>query len=301
MTRQRMFSIFAAIALGGTWLMVLVFELASPEGLTPELARVATMAAGIPVLLASLIVQGPILQQKVLGPLGLAFKPERWWLGAWALPVVTLAGGLLVLALLGETVLLDAADQVAHQRAQLEGEALAAFEESLAEGAIPGTFYRLMSGLFAGLFVNLLFSLASEIGFRGFLFREIQGGFWRRALLIGLFETAWFAPLAFLGASSVPGVVGLLLASAHIVLLSPALVYLRVRAGSVIPVAIARSSLIALTRVATEIAPDAAPSAHPLFGWPGLVGIALAVGLCLAHDRFIAKQTLVAAPAPTPA
>ena len=75
------------------------------------------------------------------------------------------------------------------------------------------------------------------------------------------------------------------------VIASPVLVYLRVRGNSVIPVAMFRGTLMALTLAAAEMA-NTTDVLRPFFGVSGLVGLAVVLLSLLAHDRWFAEQRL---------
>ncbi|HJK90159.1 MAG TPA: hypothetical protein RMH85_34745 [Polyangiaceae bacterium LLY-WYZ-15_(1-7)] len=298
MNRPKMFAIWMGIALGGSGTIAVAFA----DAWTGPWGRFLTVVHLMPVLLATIFVQGPILKQPVLAPLGLNLKLGRWWLIAWLSPVLLLALGVLFAWLIfGVDPVLDAQSYVDHKRALLSGEALESFDAQLRESPPPSPiwFWLVVQGLPAGVTLNMLVALAGEIGFRGFLFREVRGGFWRRALLIGLAEAAFLAlPAAFghffpehplRGAASI---------AAWALVASPVLVYLRVRADSTVAVAIFRGTVLALGVAAAEIAWTAEDWQRPFFGVAGVAAMLVALGACALHDRFVAKTRLIFAPAP---
>ncbi len=290
MTRAKMFALFLGIALGGG--AAIAFTFSGVWGAPSGLQKAVSIVHLLPVLFATLYVQGPVLRQPVLEPLGLSIRINRWWLVAWFLPVVVLGIGLLFLWAIGHVPVVDVEGYIAAKRAALPPEALAGFEARLAESPPTSPWMYVLQGLPAGVTINLLFALATEVGFRGFLFREIEGGFWRRSLLIGLTEAAFLLPIVALGYGFPDHPLsGAALMSGWCVLASPVLVYLRVRASSVIPVAMFRGTLMALTLAAAEMA-NTTDILRPFFGISGLVGIAVVLLVLLAHDRFVAHQRL---------
>ena len=296
MTRPKMFAIFLGIALGGAALVAFLFSSVwSQPG--PSL-RAVTVVHLMPVLLATLAVQGPILRQPVLEPLGLKAKPSVWWLVALLAPIGVLAVALLAERLAGLSLALDVDSYLEAKRALLSGEQLAAFDEQVRENPPSDPKMYVLEALLAGVTFNLLLALATEIGWRGFLFREVQGGFWRRSLLIGLAEGAFLAPIAALGWQFLEAgaperfVWGPVLVVAWSMVASPSLVYLRVRSDSVIAVAAFRGTLWALTAIAADLGPFAGPFVRPFYGWTGIVGMVALLAVFLLHDRFVAKQRL---------
>src|SRR5690606_34766279 len=160
------------------------------------------------------------------------------------------------------------------------------FEEALGKGEFSSPLSLVTMGMTGGVVLNLLPSLAEELGFRGFLFKEMPGGFWARSLLIGLVWGAFFAPTAYLVALF-PGkeLEGALLLFAFCIVLSPALTYVRVVTGSTIAVAITRAGFAALTKVGADLTLGLDPLLRPPFGVSGLVGAASLVALLYAIDR----------------
>lgn len=277
-----MFVLFFLIAHGGGLTLALLFPDAwhDPSGLQKAVGVLHLL----PVLLATLVVQGPILKQPVMEPLGLKLRPSRYWLVAWLSPIIVLAVGLAVCAALGHELVLDAASYVARKRASLEPEMLAGFDEMVEQSPPGSPLYFIGPGLLAGITMNLLLGLATEIGWRGFLFREIQGGFWRRSLLIGFAEAAYFAPILALGYFFDAPADGLIAMSVFCLAVSPFLVYLRARSRSVLPPAVFRGTLLALTAVAADL--TTAPAAvRPFFGAAGTAGLLVLLLGAIVHDR----------------
>lgn len=289
MNRPKMFVLFFLIAHGGGLLLALLFPDAwrDPTGLQKAVGVLHLM----PVLLATLVVQGPILKQPILEPLGLLLRPSRYWFIAWLSPLVVLAVGLGVCAALGHELILDAASYVARKRASLEPEMLTAFDEMVEQSPPGSPLYFIGPGLLAGITLNFLLGLATEIGWRGFLFREIRGGFWRRSLLSGIAEATYFAPVVALGFLFGDPGEGLIAMSLWCIAVAPVLVYLRARAGSVLPVAVFRGTVLALTAVAADL--TTAPAAiRPFFGAAGTAGVmVLLIGIVI-HDRFCEEKLL---------
>ena len=291
MTRPKMFALFLGIALGGAGLVAALFPgVWSDPG--AEL-RAVTVIHLMPVLLATLIVQGPVLRQPVLKPLGLELSFNIWWLIAWMAPITVLALALLVQKLSGLDLALDTAGYLEAKRAMLPAAERAAFDAHVAETPPGEPLGFVIQALPAGVTFNLLLALATEIGWRGFLFREVQGGFWRRSLLGGLAEAAFLVPIAVLGWSfDGPSIVNGALVLGWCLVAAPSLVYLRVRSGSVIAVAAFRGTLWSLAAVASDLGPYATPWARPFFGWTGIVAMAVFLAVLLLHDRFAAEQKL---------
>ena len=279
LTQARLIGLFLALTFGGSGLVLVLFggQLAGGAG------KAFSVLYPLPVLLATLIVQGPILKQPVLAPLGLSAKVNRWWAIGWLAPLLVLLVGLLLCAAGGERVLWTSTELVAHKRAVLEGPALEAFEGAIRTSS-PSPWKLVLMGLAAGLTLNALLMVTEEVGWRGLLYREMPGGFWARSLSIGAVFGLWLAPMAAL---YFPGRVlaGAALLAAYGLLVSPVLVYLRARAESVLAPAIFRGTTLALLRVAVDMTPDTSPLVQPFFGAAGLAGVATLLGALYLFER----------------
>lgn len=289
MTRPKMFALFLGIALGGAAAIALAFAAVWSE--PGASLRAVTVVHLMPVLLATLAVQGPILKQPVLEPLGLKGTPNLWWLGAWVAPMLVLAVALGVQWLMSLELALDTESYIAAKRSLLPAAERAGFDAHLEEVPPGEPLGFVIQALPAGVTFNLLLALATELGWRGFLFKEVQGGFWRRSLLIGLAEAAFLAPIAALGWSfGEPSVVNALLVIGWALVASPAMVYIRVRSRSVLAVAAFRGTMWALAAVASDLGPFAYAEARPFYGWTGTAGMLVLLGLFALHDRFVAEK-----------
>ncbi len=290
MTRQRMFLIFFAVAFLGSYAIAFAFA----PAWTSSAARAINIAYALPVLLATLLLQGPIMKQPVLGPLGLSMKVNRWWFVAWLLPVVWLALAVALGALLFSfEVVTDAAGLLASKRGLLPVDQLEAFDQYALENPPAHPLWLVAQALPAGITLNLLIALAEELGFRGFLFREVRGGFWRRSFVIGALWSAWLVPTVLFG-NHFPEdrIFGAFSLIAFGFLSSPILVYLRIRSGSVIAVAATRGTLMALTHVAADVSVGATALTRPFYGVSGVLAAALVMIGLIVVDRQTAHPIL---------
>ncbi|MGB5811001.1 MAG: CPBP family glutamic-type intramembrane protease [Polyangiales bacterium] len=284
-TRTRLIGIPFAMMAIGSWLPVLVMW-AQDIGWSGAVGRGVAIWYAFPALIAVLIMQGPILKQPVLEPLGLRLSVNRWWAVAWFLPVAALLVGLLVTKFAGYEPVLTIAQLIENKRSMVPIEHLPEFEAYLAENQPPHPWMLIVLGMPAGLTFNLLLALCDEVAFRGYFFREVQGGFWARATTIGLLWWVWLAPSIALGNFyGVPGLESVLLALPWCIVTSWVLVYLRVRSGSVIATALARGTILALTAAALDLTFGAPYWLQPFYGVAGLIGIATVWCAFLVHDR----------------
>lgn len=159
--------------------------------------------------------------------LPLALKPNRHWLFAWLFPVgLTLLSIPLTLPL-----------------APWRGvEAL-----PIPEGVPLWIVFlgSILGGLLAGATVNLLFALGEELMWRGYLWERLRPrGFWPASLEIGLVWGLWHAPLILMGHNypSAP-ILGAGAMTLFTLLLTPALLYVREKGGSLLAPALLHGTL----------------------------------------------------------
>jgi hypothetical protein len=284
-TRTRLIGIPFALMAIGSWAPVAVMWLQGIEW-TGAIGRAVAVWYAVPALVAVLFMQGPVLRQPVLGPLGLRFVVNWWWLVAWLLPVAVLAVGVLITWWAGYEPVLTVEQLIENKRSMVPPEQMTAFETYLAENRPPHPLMLIVLGMPAGLTFNLLLALCDEVAFRGYFFREIPGGFWARATAIGILWWLWLAPSVAIGnLYGVPGVTSVALALPWCIVASWVLVYLRVRSDSVIATALARGTILALTAAALDLTFGAPSWLGPFYGLSGVAGL-LAISIVFwIYDR----------------
>lgn len=154
-----------------------------------------------------------VLREPARPALGLRWNPNRWWLVALLAPLVLAAAKLAALLLLVPGT-------------QLEPGARGPWSVL----PLPSLAAATLAALIAGVTVLIPGALGEESAWRGFLVRELRGrGFWTTALVIGALWAVWHLP-ATLDPERLAGPLRLALS---LVLLTPVILYLRLRAGSV--------------------------------------------------------------------
>lgn len=133
-------------------------------------------------------------RQKVMQPSFQLHLPRAWqdYLIGWLLPVpLMVLGAALYFALFPGSFTTD----------------FPAFRQLPQAAAIPEDQYvlialtQIVSGVLIGPFINTVFALGEEIGWRGFLFPAIAERFspWRTHLLMGVIWGLWHAPFTAMG------------------------------------------------------------------------------------------------------
>ncbi len=148
--------------------------------------------------------------------------------------------------------------------------------------------------LWVGPSLAALLALGEEIGWRGYLLRELLPlGFWRASLLIGIVWGLWHAPQILLGSRAVlvaEPIAGLLAQVAFTVLLSPLFSWIRVRSGTVLAAAVLHGGVNAAIWLPHLFQPrDAANGATMAIA--GVVVLLAASGAIALFDRSTLRGT----------
>ncbi len=284
-TRARLIGIPFVLMAVGSWTPVFAMWWQDIEW-TGAIGRAIAVWYAFPALVAVLFMQGPVLKQPILEPLGIRFVVSWWWLVAWLVPVAVLAVAILVTWWAGYEPVLTVEQLIENKRSMVPPEQMTEFEEYLAQNRPPHPLMLIVLGMPAGLTFNLLLAFCDEIAFRGYFFREIPGGFWSRSTAIGVLWWLWLAPSVAVGnLYGVSGITSVALALPWCVVASWVLVYIRVRSGSVIATALARGTLVALTAAALDLTFGSPWWLRPYYGLSGVAGLLAVFAVFWIHDR----------------
>lgn len=153
-----------------------------------------------------------------------------------------------------------------------------------------------IAGLFNGITVGGLKAVGEEVGWRGFLQTELSHmGFWKSSAVVGVIWGIWHAPSVLGGGRDYPlhpweGVMMMIIVT---VLLSPIFSYVRVKAGSVIAVAIIHGAFNGSTLLATLLVKGGDDLTVGLGGLAGLIVLLLANVCLFWYDHSLAKEHIM--------
>src|SRR5262245_7933433 len=222
------------------------------------------MPALCAVVVQKLIYKAPLKKQ-----LRINFRPNRWFLVAWFLPLL-LAVAAFGVALLfpGVTFSPDKQDNFRYLLLKPEHFGIE-IETNRFAWAV---FLTLLQGLVTGITVNALAGFGEELGWRGFLQRELEGlGFWKASAMIGVVWGLWHAPLIIQGFNYPEHPwAGVFLMCVECMLAAPLFAYVCLKANSVIAAAIFHGTYNGMSVLATM---GLAGGTDLLVGVTGLAGI----------------------------
>src|SRR5262245_25617800 len=187
--------------------------------------------------LCAVVVQKLIYKAPLKKPLRISFRPNRWFLVAWLLPfLIPVATFGVALLFPGVTFSPDKQDNFRYLLLKPEQFGIEIETNRFAWAVL----LTLLQGLVVGITVNALAGFGEELGWRGFLQRELSAlGFWRASAIIGVVWGFWHAPLIVQGINYPEHPwAGVFLTPVHTLLWAPLFSYVCLKADSVVAAAI---------------------------------------------------------------
>jgi membrane protease YdiL (CAAX protease family) len=238
-------------------------------------AAITALAMFAPML-ATLVVQ-LVAGEPVLRGVGARPRANRWLLmGALAGLAVPVGATLIGLLFPGVRYDPSVDGMIARLAPLLDPEMQAQARAQIEALPIHPALLALPQAVLAGCTINALFAFGEEIGWRGWLWRELRGSaetprFWTANAVIGTIWGLWHAPLILMGHNYPEHrIEGVFLFTLVCVLLSPAFGWVRERSGTVWAAAFAHGTMNAaagLTLMVTTGGSDL------LVGVAGLAGV----------------------------
>ncbi len=225
-----------------------------------------------------------------LSAYGVRFRPNRRWPAAWILPILLVALTVGTAALLGFGEVSTDREAIVGSLAASAGlseEAVAAARDQLDALGSAWPLVLFLQALAAGTTINALFAFGEELGWRGFLQKELAPlGFWRASALIGAIWGFWHTPLTLMGYNFPEHpVLGIPVITLACVPLGILISWVRVRSGSVIPAAIFHGMINALAGYPVLMVRDAPNLLRSVLGISGLLAAGFIAGLLFLARR----------------
>lgn len=247
--------LFIGVTFTPSWLIVALFLVFGGRWGTPGALVVGTAVMFMPMT-ATILVRRFIYGEALREPLGVSFRLNRWWLVAWLLPL------LVAFATVGVSLLIPGVGYSPEMtgfferfREVVPAEQLQRMKAQMAASPVHIFWIALIQGLLAGPTINAVAGFGEELGWRGFLLKELSHlGFWRMSAVIGLIWGVWHAPIILQGHNYPQHPLeGVFMMVAYCLLLSPIFSYIRLKAGSVVAAAIIHGSLNATAGLAVMV------------------------------------------------
>ena len=277
---------FLLLTFGVNWGMAAAYYASGGKLTSPIGMAFAISYMFIPMLMA--ILTQKIFRKKVIRPLGISFKLNRWYLAAIALPLM-IAFAAFAIALLFPDVAYSAGMEGMIERyaAIIPPEQLGETRRQISMITPLGILgILILQGSIAACTVNGLAAFGEELGWRGLLLRELAPlGFWRASFLIGAIWGIWHAPIIIQGYNYPQHpLLGILLMTLFCMLVAPLFGYIRLRARSVIAAAVMHGALNGFALVPVLLLRGGDDLTTGITGGPGLIAYALACILLYWYD-----------------
>ena len=266
-------------------------ELASTAGMI-----MASSYMFIPTV-AVLIIEKLVYKEKTIKKnLLISFKINKWFLMAWLItPVLTLGSVGISLLFPDVTLSLGMEGMIERFSDTLTDEQIQEMREVADNITIHPVWIGLISGLFAGITVNALFGFGEELGWRGFLLRQMNNQkFIKASLIIGFVWGLWHFPIILMGHNypSYP-FIGVLMMIVWCVLLSPLFLYITIKAKSVIAAAIMHGTLNATAGIPLMILYGGSELVIGVTGVAGFIALFILTMIFFVYDKFISKENIM--------
>lgn len=267
--------IYLYLALGGKWVM--------PGSL------IVTIAYMFVPMTVAIVLQRAVYRQPLSEPLGVSFKLNRWFTVAWLLPAA------MALATLGVSLLYpsvefssEMAGLMERLKSALTPDQFQQMQKQTVLLPIHPFWIALAQGLIAGPTVNAVAGFGEELGWRGFLQRELGGlGFWKSSALIGFIWGVWHTPIILQGHNYPQHPeVGVAMMTAFTILLAPIFSYVRIKARSVIAAAVLHGSLNATAGLAIMVVKGGDDLTTGMTGVAGFITLGVVNIAILVHRTY---------------
>lgn len=271
--------IFLLITYAISWTMAFSYFALGGSLLSPSFIVVAVLFMFTPML-SAIIVQKVIYREKVLFPLGVSFRLNRWFIVGWLLPpFLALAATGVSLLMPGVEFSSDPAVSNAFQSVSKNatGDRMVELKQQISKIPIHPFWLALISGLVAGATINAVAGFGEELGWRGLLQKELAWlGFWKSSWVIGFVWGAWHLPFIIHG-YNYPGhpVAGVFMMTLMTVLFAPLIAYVRLKARSVIAAAIMHGTLNAVAGIPFVVTRGGDSLTLGILGAPGIIVLVL--------------------------
>ena len=244
-------------------------------------------------MIVTIFLQKFIFKQPVAGPMGISFKVNRWFFVAWFLPPI-IAFAVMGVSLLvpGVTFTPDMSGFIDSLASALNPQQIEQAREQLAAMPVHPVWLVVILALISGTTTNAILGFGEELGWRGFLIKELSiMGFWKSSALIGFIWGVWHAPLILLGLNYPQNPqLGVLLMTAWTMLLAPLFSYIRIKSRSVIAASIFHGTINAVPGLAIILISGGNDLTVGITGLAGFIVFAAADILLWIYDRFITSE-----------
>jgi len=228
--------------------------------------------------------------------LQISFKLNRWFILAIFLP--PLVGFMAIgIALLLPGVQYDPSMSAMIEKfaATMTPEQLDQMNQSMAKLPFHPLWITVIQGIVAGLSINAVAAFGEEIGWRGFMVKEIQGmKFITAAIIIGTIWGLWHAPLILQGHNYPQHPqAGVIMMTAWCILLTFPFLYITLKSKSVIAAAFMHGTLNGTAGIGIMVLKGGNDLSVGVTGFAGFIALILCIIALGIYDYFISKEKVM--------
>ncbi len=165
-------------------------------------------------------------------------------------------------------------------------------KDQLADLPIHPIWIVLVQGLFAGVTVNAIAAFGEELGWRGFLLKELDFmNFWKTSIIIGAIWGVWHIPLILQGHNYPQNpILGVFMMIIWTILLTPIFCYIRIKSKSVIPAAIMHGTINATAGISILLVKGGSELLVGVTGAAGFITLIIINILIFGFDKDFRKN-----------
>ncbi len=278
-----------------SWLMIAIFV-----GLGGQWNTTIAFVVGIAYMFVpasvAIYLQKFKYKKRVREDLGISFKLNKWFLFAWLIsPVIAFMTFGISLSFAGVEYSSNMAGMFERFSDLLTPEQMEEMLRQTENMPIHPIWLTLVQGLIAGVTINAIAGFGEELGWRGYLFKEVKHlGFWKSSIIIGVIWGIWHAPIILLG-HNYPDhpVAGVFMMTVFAVLISPIFTYVRIKSGSVIAAAIMHGTFNAVGGLAIMLIAGGNDLIVGVTGLAGFIALIIINIFLYVYDRHFSKDPVI--------
>jgi len=225
-----------------------------------------------------IIVQKFIHHEKIKANLLISFKVNKWFFVAWLLmPIISFCSIGISLLFPGVTYNPEMLGMLKRFEYLMTPEQMEQAKNAIESLPINFLWLTLIQGLVAGVTVNAIAAFGEELGWRGFLLKEFKEmSFVKASIIIGLIWGIWHAPLILMGHNYPQHPqIGVFMMVILCVLLTPLLLYITIKAKSVIASAIMHGTMNATAGISIMAINGGSDLTAGIAGLAGFITLAI--------------------------
>jgi len=276
-----------------SYLLVIVYLALGGKWIFPGSLIITLLYMFVPMFVTVVIHR---LYREPWTKLGISWQLNWWFLVAWLLPPISAIAALGISLLFPDVEYTAEMPKLFEQLKSLVPPAeLKQIQNEVAAAPMTFVVVGILQGLIAGLSVNAIAAFGEELGWRGFLQKELNGiGFWKASVFIGLIWGIWHAPIILQGHNYPQHpVIGVFMMTLFTVLLSPIYSYIRIKAKSVVAAAILHGTMNGTAGLSTLVIQGGNDLTVGLTGLAGFITLVVIIIGLVVYDYFKAQEPIL--------